>query len=323
LTPLTLKDVEEARDRIRPHLSPTPFRNYPPLDDYVGSGIRVFVKHENHQPTSAFKVRNGLSAVAALPEAERRRGLIAASTGNHGQGLAWAGERLRAPVTICVPLGNNPEKNRAMRGYGARLVEEGADYDEAVGVAKRLAESEGLTTVHSTNNRDVIAGAGTIALEMAEQEPDLDALVVAIGGGSQAVGALTVMGALRPGVLVYGVQASRAAACHDSWHARKPLAGYRSQTMADGLATRSTYEFTFPALLEGLAGFVAVEEGELAEGVRTLLALAHNLAEPAGAAGLAGLLKLRETLRGKRVGIILSGGNADMRVLSEIVQGRL
>ena len=323
MTPLTLADVEAARERIRPHLQKTPFRSYPPLDDYVGNGIRVFVKHENHQPTSAFKVRNGLSAVAALPEAERRRGLIAASTGNHGQGVAWAGERLGAPVTICVPLGNNPEKNRAMRGYGARLVEEGADYDEAVQVARRLAEGEGLTTIHSTNNKDVIAGAGTITLEMAEEEPDLEALVVSVGGGSQAVGAITVMRALRPGVGVYGVQASMARACHDSWHAGKPLEGYRSQTMADGLATRSTYAFTFPALLEGLAGFVAVDEVELAEGVRRLLCLTHNLAEPAGAAGLAGVLKLRETLRGKRVGIILSGGNADMRTLSEIIQGRL
>jgi threonine dehydratase len=162
--PITLADVEAARDRLRPHLPPTPLRSYPALDEAVGRDIRVLVKHENFQPTGAFKVRNGLSALTALAPVVLRRGVVAATRGNHGLGLAWAGARLGAPVAVCVPLGNNPEKNAAVRGLGARLVEEGRDYDESVRAAERLVREEGLHLVHSTNDPAVVAGAGTLTL---------------------------------------------------------------------------------------------------------------------------------------------------------------
>ena len=186
-------------------------------------------------------------------------------------------------------------------------------------VAERLVEERGMTMVHSTNNRHVIAGAATLALEMIEQQPTLDALVIAVGGGSQAVGALTVARAMRPGMQVFGVQAEGASAIHDSWHAGKPLQGASATTFADGLATRNAYELTFPALREGLTGFVKVSEAALADAIRVLLRTTHNLAEGAGAAGLAGLMALRESLAGKSVGIVLSGSNIDQETLRKVL----
>jgi threonine dehydratase len=317
--PVTIADVLEARERIRGTLAPTPLRRYAPLEEAVGYGIRLFVKHENHQPTQAFKARNALAALTSLSEEEKRKGVVGASRGNHGQGLAWAGQMLGVPVAICVPRGNNPEKNEAMRGFGAELIEQGDDYDAAVQVADGLARERGMTLVHSTNHPQVIAGAGTLALEMLEQEPSLEVLVLSVGGGSQAVGAMTVARAMRPELRVFGVQAERAAAIHDSWHKGRPLTGYTANTFADGVATRAVYELTFPALREGLAGFVKVSEGAIADAVRLLLRTTHNLAEGAGATGLAGLLALRETLAGKSVGICISGGNIDQETLRRVI----
>ena len=321
--PITFRDVLAARDRIRPHLPPTPLRAYAPLDAAVGGGIRVLVKHENHNPTNSFKARNGMSVMSALAAEERRRGVVAATRGNHGLGVAWAGSLLGAPVTICVPRGNNPEKNEAVRGLGATLIEEGRDYDESVVVAGRLVRERGLRLVHSTNDPLVIAGAATLTLEILEERPDLEALVMGVGGGSQAVGALTVARERRPGLRVYGVQAERASAGHDSWHAGRPIQKSSADTFADGLATRSVYDLTFPALREGLAGFVTVSEAEIAAALRLLLKTTHNLAEGAGAAGLAGLLKLRDGLAGASVGIVLSGSNIDGPTLGRVLAGEI
>jgi threonine dehydratase len=319
--PIDFADVLDAAKRIRPHLQRTPVRSYASLDAVAGA--QVFVKHENVNPTNSFKVRNNLSAVTALSADEQRRGVIAATRGNHGQGLAYAGRLVGAPVVICVPVGNNQEKNEAMRGFGAEVVEEGADYDSAVAVAERLQRERGLTMVHSTNNHAVIAGAGTLSLELLEDEPRLDALVIAVGGGSQAVGALVVARALRPDLKVYGVQAERASAIHDSFHAGHPVSKPSADTFADGLATRNAYPMTFPALKAGLADFVTVSEAELAEAVRILLRTTHHLAEGAGAAGLAGLIKVRKQLAGQRVGIAISGGNIDEATLRRIVTREL
>jgi len=317
--PIGYEDVLAARERIAAHLPPTPLRGYAALDAAVGHDLRVLVKHENFQPTGAFKVRNALSALTALGPEERRRGVVAATRGNHGLGLAWAGARLGIPVTVCVPLGNNPEKNAAVRGLGARLVEEGRDYDESVKTAERLTAEQGLHLVHSTNDASVVAGAGTLALEMLEEAPELQALVLSVGGGSQAVGALTVVrgrGALLP---VHAVQAKGASAIHDAWHLGRPVSTPSADTIADGLATRNTYPFTFGALREGLAGFVTVTDAQIAEAVRLLLCTTHTLVEGAGAAGLAGLLVLGEALAGRTVGIVLSGGNIDQALLRLIL----
>src|SRR6266850_7659526 len=278
--PISYRDVLQSRDRIRPHLPKTPLRAYPTLDAEVGRDIKVFVKHENHNPTNSFKARNGLSLMSALSADERQRGVVAATRGNHGLGLAWAGRLLGAKVTVCVPRGNNPEKNEAMRGFGVELIEEGRDYDEVVRVAERLVRERGVRLAHSTNDPLVIAGAATLTLEILEENPGIEALVIGVGGGSQAVGALTVARELRP-------------------------------------------DLTFPALRQGLAGFVTASEGEIAEALRLLLRVTHNLAEGAGAAGLAGLLKLRDTLAGRTVGIVLSGSNIDAVALRRVLNGEI
>jgi threonine dehydratase len=319
--PIGFRDVLEARRRLAPHLRPTALRGYPTLDAAVGHGIRVLVKHDNHQPTCAFKVRNNLSVVTALSPEERRRGLVAATRGNHGQGLAYAGALLGAPVVVCVPVGNNPDKNAAVESWGAELVESGRDYDESVQVAAALVKERGMRLVHSTNDPLIIAGAATMTLEILEEAPDLDALVLAVGGGSQAVGALVVARALRPDLPVFAVQAAKASAIHDSYRQGRPLALDSARTWADGLATRSAYELTFGALREGLADFVTVSEEAMADAVRLALHATHQLVEGAGAAGLAGLLALRERLAGKRVGIAFSGANIDRATLRTILDG--
>src|SRR5687768_12053889 len=214
--PVSLDDVRAAEKRIRPFIDRTPLRSYPALDAAAGHGIRVLVKHENHQPTNAFKIRNGLSAMTALPPHLRERGVVCGSTGNHGQGVAYAGKELGIPVTVVVPAGNNPDKSAAMTALGAQLIEHGTMYDEAAAESERIARDEGLTLVHSTNNRDVVAGAGTMTLEVLEQTDDLDAMVFAVGGGSASVGALAVLSELRPNVRMFSVQAAGATAVSTS-----------------------------------------------------------------------------------------------------------
>jgi len=321
--PITLADVERARERIAPYLSPTPFRRYPQLAALVGGDIELFVKHENHQPTNSFKIRNGLSLMTALTADERRRGVVAASTGNHGQGIAYGGTLLGVDTVVCVPAGNNPDKNATMRALGATVIEEGRDYDEAVAVMQRIAARDGRVVAHSTNDPRILAGAGTMTLEVVEQEPRLDAIVIAVGGGSQAVGALTVARALAPNVAVYGVQAAGAPAIHDSWHARRRLTTPSADTFAEGVATRSTYDLTFPTLLAGLADFVTVTDAEIAESLRVILSVTHNLVEGAGAMGYAALPKLRDKLAGRRVGVIFCGGNLDLGTLRRILAREL
>jgi Threonine dehydratase len=317
--PITFDDVRAAHDRIRSYVAPTALRHYPQLGALIGDGIQVLVKHENHQPTNSFKIRNGLSFMTALPARDRLRGVVAASTGNHGQGIAFGGQLLSIETTICVPAGNNPEKNAAMRALGATVVEQGRDYDEAVSIMQRIAADEGRVVAHSTNDPRIIAGAGTMTLEILEEEPSLDALVIAIGGGSQAVGALTVAREMAPSLEVYGVQAAGAPAIHDSWHAKERLTTPRANTIAEGVATRTTYDLTFPPLQEGLTGFVTVTDQEIAESLRTIVSVTHNLVEGAGAMGFAALPKLRDRLAGKRVGIIFCGGNMDSSLLTRIL----
>ena len=322
--PIAFADVTAARERLRAHLPVSPALAYPLLDQLVGHGIRVWVKHENHLPVNTFKVRNGTSALTALAARDpvaARRGVAAASTGNHGQGLAWAGARLGIPVTICVPEGNNPDKNASIRSYGARLIEYGATYDDAITRCDTIIAEEGLTRVHSTNDRDVLAGAGTMMAEFVEQVPELDAVVLALGGGSQCVGAIAVRDAVHASMAVYAVQSDAASAQHDGWRDGMARSGQSARSFAEGVATGATYEMTFDALRAGLADFVLVSEDALAQGVRDLLRVTHNMAEGAGAAGLAGVRELGPRLEGKTVGIVISGGNLDAARLRVILDG--
>lgn len=321
-TTLSFEDVLAAKERLTPYLTSTPFRNYLSLDKIIGNNIQAFVKHENHLPTNSFKYRNGLSAVLALSSEEKKRGVVAATLGNHGQGVALAGTLLGIETKICVPIDNNPDKNEAIKNYGGTLIEQGKDYDEAVEVAKSFVRNQGMTMIHSVNNLDVIAGAATLTLEMIEQQPDLNALVLCIGGGTHAVGAITVIQKLKPHIKIYGVQAEGAPTTHDAWRAKKPIPGTKTDTFADGVRTRNIYEMTFQPLLDGLTDFITVSELEIAEALRLYLEHTHNLAEGAGAIGLAGLLKLRKVLAGKKVGLVLTGSNINQGVLRKVLSNQ-
>src|SRR3954471_2320241 len=290
--PIGIEDVRRAQARIAGFLPPTPLRRYAELDEAVGAP--VLVKHENHQPTNSFKVRNALAALTALVERDplaARRGIAAATRGNFGQGLAYAGRLLGVPVTVCVPVGNNPEKNRAMRDLGAELVEGGASFDDALAAMALLAQRRGLTVVHSADDREVIAGAATMTVELlaqAEAQGRLpDVLLLAVGGGSQAVGALVVCAAVAPATRVIAVQAAGAPAFHDSWRAGRVLTTATADTIADGVATRTAYALTFPALRAGLADVDLVDEAAIAAAIRLALRSTHTLVEGAGALGLA------------------------------------
>ena len=319
--PISFTDVLDAERRLRVHLSPTPLRNYPLLDE--ATGLRVLVKHENYQPTGAFKVRNGLSVMTGISQVESVRGVIGASMGNYGQGLAWAGQRLGVSTTICVPHGVTPDKLAAIRGFGAELVEEGRDFDESLEVMERLVQQRGLYAAHGVNHPLVPAGAATIALEILQQADklgeSLDALVIVVGGGSQAVGAMTVLRERRPDVKVFGVQATGAPTIHNAWHQRKPLVGEPPTTFAEGIATRQTYELTFPALCAALSDFVLVTDDEMAAAMRLIWKTTHNMVEPAGAGSVAALAQLHDRLRGQTVAVIFSGCNVDLETLRRVI----
>lgn len=313
--PITLVDVLGARRRISPHLRPTPLYPYAGLDELVGA--EVWVKHENHQPVGAFKVRGGVNLVSRLEEEERRCGLIAASTGNHGQSIAYAARLFGVDARICVPEGANPVKLDAMRALGAELVVHGKDFDAAREHCQLLATEHGYRYVHSGNEPDLIAGVATETLEILEERPDIETLIVPIGGGSGAAGACIVAKAIRPGIEVIGVQAEAAPAAFRSWQARS-LVEDEMATAAEGLATRVPFALPQQILWEHLDDFVLVGEEELRSATRAMIEHTRNLVEPAGAAPLAAALKLRERLRGRRIALVLSGGNISPAQLADL-----
>jgi threonine dehydratase len=300
-------DVLRARRVVARHLSPTPHRNYPALDRLLGA--RAFVKHENLQPTGAFKVRGGVNLVSSLSAEERAGGVYAASTGNHGQSVAYAARFFGVRAHVVVPRGANPLKVEAMRDYGAEVIFHGADFDEAREHCERLARERGARYVHSANEPLLVAGVATLALEVFEEEPDTEVIFVPVGGGSGAAGACLVAKAVNPRARVIGVQAEKAPAAHNSWRARRLLED-RAETEAEGLATRVAFELTQRMLWEMLDDFVLVSEEEMRGAVRLYAEAARTLAEAAGAAPLAAALKTRSAHAGRTVALVLSGGNA-------------
>ena len=282
------------------------------------TGLDIYVKHENHNPTGAFKVRGGVNLISTLTAAERR-GVITATTGNHGQSIALACQREGVPCTIVVPLGNNPEKNAAMRAYGAELIEFGRDFDEARERVEALQHERNLRYVHSANEPALIAGVGTYALEIFEELPDVDVVLVPIGGGSGACGCAIVRSGVGSRAKVIGVQAARADAFTRSWRGPSRVVGDKADTFAEGMATRVTFDLTFDILRRELDDVVTLTEDELADGVRLALRATHNLAEGAGAAPLIAAMKLREWLAGRKVVSVMSGGNIDRATLVRIV----
>ena len=311
-----IEDVLEARERLAPYLSPTPLYRYQGLDELVGA--EVWVKHENHQPIGVFKIRGGINLISQLGPDERARGVAAASTGNHGQSVAYAARLFDVPATICVPEGANPVKVESMQDLGAEVHFVGRDFDDAREHCERLSEDRGLRYVHAGNEPDLIAGVGTATLEILEEQPSIEAIVVPVGGGSGAAAACVVAAAIRPGVEIIGVQSEAAPAAYRSWKARA-LMEARMETFAEGLATRTAFDLPQRILWQMLTEFVLVSDEDLRRAMILMIEKTRNLVEAAGAAPLAAALQLHERLAGKTVALMCTGGNVGVGALRELL----
>ena len=310
----TFRDVLAAQKRLRPYLPRTPLHRYAAVDDLIGT--EVFIKHENYQPVGAFKVRGGINLVSQMSEPERRRGVIAASTGNHGQSVAYAARLFGVQARIVVPERAYAGKVAAIRGMGAEVIVHGEKFDDAVSHCEMLAARHGFRYIHSGNEPLLIAGVGTATLEMLEDEPGLEVLVVPIGGGSGAAGACITARAINPAILVIGAQAAASPAAYDSWR-QKQVVSAPNRTFADGLATGRGFALPQAILQEMLQEFVVLEEDEIRQAMVWMIERAHTLAEAAGAAALAAACRRRADLKGKKVGVVCSGGNVSLQHLRE------
>ena len=308
-------DVLDAARQIRPYLEPTPLRRYPALDRMVGA--EVYVKHENHNPTGAFKVRGGINLVSRLDEDERARGVIAASTGNHGQSVAYAARLFGVSAVICAPAAANPVKVESMQDLGAEVVLQGERYDDARRHAEKLAREHGYRYIHSGDEPLLIAGVGTHTLELLQEQPHVDTVIVPVGGGSGAAGACIAAKAINPKIRVIGVQSEEAKSAFLSWNSGE-LTEWPNRTRAEGLATAAPFELPQRILRRLLDDFVLVSDDEIDAATAVMIEKTRTLVEAAGAAALAAALKLKATLRDHRVALICSGGNispAQLKVL--------
>jgi len=308
----TFSDILRAKKKLARYLPRTPLLHYPALDKIIGA--RVLVKHENYQPTGAFKVRGGINLVSQLTAEERARGVIAASTGNHGQSVAYAAHLFCVKGSIVVPENANPLKVAAMRNLGAEVLFYGTDFDAAREYCEALAREKKMRYIHSGDEPLLIAGVATIALEILEDVPEVNTIIVPVGGGSGAAGACLVAKTISPRTQVIGVQAERAPAAYKSWRAKKLLED-KMETAAEGLATRVAFELPQRILWEYLDDFLLVTEDEILRALVLYIEKAHTLAEGAGAASLAAALKMRERLAGQTVALVLSGSNITVEQL--------
>ena len=311
----SLQDVIAARPHVYRYLKPTPIYRYSGLSELIGAN--VWVKHENHQPVGAFKVRGGLNLVAHLNENERKSGLFTASTGNHGQSIAFAARAYGVRSTIAVPEGANPGKVAAMRGLGAEVVFHGRDFDSAREWVMDVARAQGGRFVGSTEEL-LIHGVGTYALEIIEDLPEVEVIIVPVGAGSGACATGIVAKTINPGIQVIGVQSAQAPAMQMSWASGQAVCA-DSNTVAEGLATRVPFENTQRIMRKYLDDFVLVDDDAIDAAVLLLLDHTHNLAEGAGAASLAAAIKLKHRLVAKNVVLVMSGGNLSVEQLRRVL----
>ncbi|TMG18850.1 MAG: threonine/serine dehydratase [Chloroflexi bacterium] len=314
----TFADVLDAARQIRPYLTPTPLRRYPALERLVGTELHV--KHENHNPTGAFKVRGGINLVSRLSDDERRRGVIAASTGNHGQSVAFAARLFGVSAIICAPAAANPVKVEAMQDMGAEVILDGDRYDDSRRNADRLAREHGYRYIHSGDEPLLIAGVGTHTLEVLQEHPRIDTVIVPIGGGSGAAGACIAAKAVNPEIKVIGVQSDQAQSAYLSWKSGS-LQDSPNRTRAEGLSTAAPFELPQRIMRRLLDDFVLVSDDEIDAATALMIEKTRTLVEAAGAAALAGALKLRNQLRGRRLALICSGGNISPAQLKALLAG--
>jgi threonine dehydratase len=308
------KDVLLAQQRIRPYLPRTPLHSYPAVNALVGT--EVYIKHENYQPVGAFKVRGGINLMSQLNPEERAQGVISASTGNHGQSVAFAARLFGVKARIVVPEKANPGKVAAMQGMGAEVIFHGANFDEARLHCEALAQEHGYRYVHAGNEPLLIAGVATETLEMLEDQPGLQVIIVPIGGGSGAAGACIVARAVNPAIRVIGAQSEASPAAYESWRQRS-LVEAPNRTFAEGLATGTAFSLPQAILWEALDDFVLLRDEEILQAMVWMVERAHTLAEGAGATPLAAAYRLRNELKGRKVGLVCSGGNTSLEHLRQ------
>lgn len=313
----TFHDVVKAQTQIRPYLEPTPLYRNAGLTELIGAA-GVWVKHENHQPVGAFKVRGGINLISQLSEEERQRGVIAASTGNHGQSVAYASRLFGVRAIVVVPEDANPGKVAAMENLGAEVRFHGRDFDEAREEVERLTNARGYRYIHSGDEPLLIAGVATEALEILQQNPEIDTIIVPVGGGSGASGCCLAAKGVDPNIQVIGVQAEAAPAAYRSWREGR-LVEDRMKTFAEGLATRVGFAMPQDILHDMLDDFVLVSEEELKRAVVLMLEHTHSLVEGAGAAPLAAALQIKDPLKERKVALIASGGNLSLERLRAIL----
>ncbi len=302
----TFQDVLLAKRNISPYLQPTAMHNYPALDQLLGA--ETYIKHENYQPIGAFKIRGGINLISQLSEAERQAGVVTASTGNHGQSIAYAARLFNVVANIVVPEGANAVKVAAIKSLGANVIENGRDFNDAKNHCEYLAQQHGLRYISSGDEPLLIAGVGTHTLEILEAQPDIEMIFVPIGGGSGGAGACLVAKAINPNIEVIGVQAQKAPAAYLTWKNQEATESF-IDTKAEGLQTRSPFMMPQKILWEKLDDFVLVSDEMMMEAVKIYLEKAKTLAELAGSAALAAALGMKDYIQGKKIAIILSGGN--------------
>lgn len=312
----TFRDVLEARSIIKEFLPRTPLYSYPPLNQLLDA--QIFVKHENFLPVRAFKVRGGINLISHLTREQKKRGVVTASTGNHALSIAYASNIFGVPVTIVMPEKANPTKVKAIKSLGANIVFFGQIFDESKDYAEKLAGEKGRRFIHPANEPYLIAGVGTYALEILDDLPSLDMIIVPVGGGSGASGCCIVKEAVNPGVEVIAVQAEKAPAAYLSWKNKK-IVQDKMETAAEGLATKMGYELTQEILQEFLTDFILVSEEEMVQAILLMMELIRNMAEEAGASPLAAALKIKQRIRGRKVALVLTGSNISMDRLRQIL----
>ncbi|UCC40585.1 MAG: threonine/serine dehydratase [Candidatus Aminicenantes bacterium] len=310
------KDVLEVRGLIKDYVPRTPLYSYPLLNQLLDT--KVYIKHENHMPIGVFKIRGGINLISRLTREQKERGVVTASTGNHALSIIYASNLFGVPVTVVMPEKANSAKVKTIKSLGANIVFFGKIFDEAREYAEKLAGERGVRFIHPANEPYLIAGVGTYALEIFEECPTMDVIIVPIGGGSGASGCCIVKETVNPDVQVIGVQAEKAPAAYLSWKNKK-IVKDKMETAAEGLATQVGYELTQGILQDHLNDFILVSEEEMVQAIRIYMDLTRNLVEEAGASPLAAALKMKKSLKGKTVVLVLTGGNISMERLKEIM----
>jgi len=313
----TFADVLDAKRTIAKYLKPTPFFKSIPLSGRLG--FEAYVKYENLQPIGAFKIRGGINLISKLSEDEKRLGVITASTGNHGLSIAYASSLFGVKAIIGAPVGSNPYKIQMIRDLGAAVALHGKDFDEARLWVENEAREKGYRYIHSANEPLLIAGVGTLYLEILEELPDVDTIFVPVGGGSGASGACIVAKTINPSIKVIGVQSEGAPAVYESWKKGKMIETTKIDTFADGLATRVPFEMTMNIMHRLIDEIILVSEKDLKQAIRLLLETTHQVAEGAGAASTAGAIKMSRELKAKKVALVISGGNLTLDIMRDIV----